>query len=404
MSVDAQVRWIQKHESHRIARTDCPIFNVSESLISDVLRFHKGFPHYEPTPLSSLRCKAEKLGLGEIWIKDESKRFGLNAFKALGGTYAIGRWLGNRLGLDPSEVSFDALLEALKKGKHRQYLFVTATDGNHGRGVAWASRMLGCKAAVFMPRASAACRVKAIEEEGAEVFVTKLNYDDAVRDAFDYARANGAVMLQDTSWEGYEDVPRWIMEGYLSIIQETISQIRLLGHKAPTHVFLQAGVGSFAASMLAGLECILGSEMPLALIVEPRNAACIYESARSEDGSLVKVGGTLDTIMAGLACGEPNPIALGRILKNASFFASCEDSAAELGMRLLYNPDGTDAKVASGESGAIGMGLLQLIMEDRKLESLRESIGLNADSKVLLISTEGATDPDGFRRIVGCQA
>ena len=276
MSVEAKVSWFRSLDSVRQAGTGYPAFDVSESLISEVLRFHRGFPKYEATPLHSLDRKAEKLGLGGILLKDESKRFGLNAFKALGGTYAIGRWLGNQLGMDSHEVSYLALVEALKDSGREPYSFVTATDGNHGRGVAWASRMLGCKATVFMPRASAVSRVKAIEAEGAEVFVTKSNYDDAVRDASDYARAHGAVMLQDTSWEGYEDVPRWIMEGYLSIISEAISQIRLLGHKAPTHVFLQAGVGSFAASMLAGLECLLGEDMPIALIVEPRNAACIY--------------------------------------------------------------------------------------------------------------------------------
>ncbi len=404
MSVEAKASWFRSLDSVRQAGTGYPAFDVSESLISEVIRFHRGFPKYEATPLHSLDCKAEKLGLGGILLKDESKRFGLNAFKALGGTYAIGRWLGNQLGMNSHEVSYLALVEALKDSGREPYSFVTATDGNHGRGVAWASRMLGCKATVFMPRASAVSRVKAIEAEGAEVFVTKSNYDDAVREASDYARAHGAVMLQDTSWEGYEDVPRWIMKGYLSIISEAISQIRLSGHKAPTHVFLQAGVGSFAASMLAGLECLLGKDMPIALIVEPRNAACIYESARSEGGRLVKVGGELNTIMAGLACGEPNPIALGRILKNASYFASCADSVAELGMRALYNPEGTDAKVVSGESGAVGMGLLQSIMKDSELEGLRESMGLDGASKVLLISTEGATDPDGFRRIVGCQA
>ncbi|MBP7111090.1 MAG: diaminopropionate ammonia-lyase [Firmicutes bacterium] len=375
-----------------------PGFALDDKIIESVMRYHSGLPGYCMTPLQPLKALASSLGLGGIWVKDESRRFGLNAFKGLGGSYAIARLLGRELGIEEDRINYRSLKEAALRNKSAT--FVTATDGNHGRGVAWAARILGQKAVVFMPKGSSKSRIDAISGEGADVFVTEVNYDDSVRIAASYSADRGFFVVQDQAWEGYEEVPTWIMHGYLTIMQEIMEQLKASGDGMPTHVLLQAGVGSFAGSMIAYLEHAMGEDMPKVVLMEPDKADCLYESAKSEDGAIVDVKGSLDTIMAGLACGEPNPIAWGVTRGRASAFVSCDDEVAALGMRVLGNPLDGDPRVISGESGAVGAGLIKLMANGGSLSGLGEQLGLGASSKVLMISTEGDTDPDRYRKIV----
>jgi len=371
--------------------------SFSKEVIKEVREFHQSFSQYEVTPLHTLSNLAEEFKLDKIWVKDESYRFGLNAFKVLGGSYAIIKYLSQKLEMDISELSFEKLKSKEIKDKLGEITFVTATDGNHGRGVAWAANQLDQKAVIFMPKGSAKMRLENIRKEGAEATITDCNYDDTVRIAQEYAKENNGVIVQDTAWEGYEDIPLWIMQGYITVISEVVEQ--LVAEK-PTHIILQAGVGAFAGAILAALVFIYGEECPYTIIVEPDKADCIYQSALAKDGQAHNVTGELDTIMAGLACGEPNPIAWEILRDYADAYLSCPDYIAALGMRIVANPLKDDPRIIAGESAAVGIGLLQILLEDEACGDIVEALKLDQDSKVLIISTEGDTDPVGYRDIV----
>lgn len=368
---------------------------LDKKAIEKVRNFHKSFPEYEVTPVHKLSELAKKLGVNSIWVKDESYRFGLNAFKVLGGSYAVGKYLAEKLDMDLSELPFEKLKSSEIKEKLGDITFVTATDGNHGKGIAWAARQLGQKAVVFMPKGSSIERLNSIKKEGAQASITDLNYDDAVRHASKYAEEHHGVLVQDSSWPGYEKIPTWIMQGYATLIDEAIEQIDM----KPTHVFLQAGVGSFAGSILGYLQAVFGEDQPITTIVEPDEAACIYKSVKANDGKPHAVTGFMPTIMAGLACGEPSIVAWGILRDYARMYISCPDSVAARGMRILSSPLGKDPRVISGESGAVGLGLLSLILQDNPLP-MAEKLNINQNSRILLISTEGDTDPEGYRDIV----
>jgi len=369
----------------------------SEEEAEKAIRFHSSIPGYEATPLAHLGKLAGIWGLKDFYVKDESYRFGLNAFKVLGGSYAIARLLCERLGKDISEVDFNYLVSDSVKKELGDITFVTATDGNHGRGIAWAAEKLRQKAVVYMPKGSAEARVKNIEAHGATVHVTDLNYDDAVRLACEQAEKNGWYMVQDTAWEGYEKIPTWIMQGYMTMVTEAINQ---LGDNVPTHVFIQAGVGAMAGAVQGALVEKYGEKSPVTVIVEPRNAACIYKSAQAGDGKPHTVTGDLNTIMAGLACGEPNPIGWDILKKSSKCFMSVDDYLAADGMRILSCPVLGDDRIISGESGPVGVGVLDLIMNDNSYADLKDALGLDSDSIILMFNTEGNTDPVGFREIV----
>lgn len=373
---------------------------LDKTIIDKIRTFHKGFSQYEITPLQNLDELAKKLEVKNIWVKDESHRFNLNAFKVLGGSYAIGKYLADKLGLDISEITFDKLKSEETKKVLGDITFVTATDGNHGRGIAWAARELGQKSVVYMPKGSSQIRLENIRKEGSNASITDLNYDDSVRLASKYADENNGVLVQDSSWEGYEEIPTWIIQGYATLIDEAIDQIIEIGEEMPTHVFLQAGVGSFAASILGYLEARFKENRPITIIVEPSEAACIYKSALANDGNPHAVTGDMPTIMAGLACGEPSTVGWGVLRDYANAYISCPDYVAAKGMRILGNPLGNDPRVISGESGAVGLGILSLIKEQEDLKELAKELKLDINSNILLINTEGDTDPDGYRRIV----
>lgn len=374
---------------------------LTESAVSHIRTFHETVPGYRATPLVRLDGLAARLGVKRIYVKDESKRFGLNAFKGLGGIYAVTRVLCRELGLNINEISFNELQTPEIKNKIKDIVFITATDGNHGRGVAWAANRFGCKSYIYMTKGTAQSRVDAIKAVGAEdVIVTDMNYDDTVRLAAKLAEENGWKLTQDTAWEGYEEIPEWITQGYTTMGAEILDQLRLDGVMKPTHLFLQAGVGSYAGSILGYFANRFEGRPPVTTIVEPVNVACVFESALAGDGKAHAVTGIQETIMAGLNCGEPCLTTWGILRDLSSFYAACPDFVTAKGMRTLANPLDFDPKIVSGESGAVGVGLLALLMEREDMAEARSLMGIDQDSVVLLISTEGDTDPVGYYDVV----
>ena len=359
--------------------------------------YHKGFPEYKETPLVSLKELAKAHGIRGIYIKDESKRFGQNAFKVLGGSYAIANVIAKRLSMDISELTYEKLVSEEIRGKLGELTFVTATDGNHGRGVAWTANRLGQKCVVYMPKGTVKERLDNIRALGADADIMEFNYDDCVRLAAKNAEQYGWILVQDTSFEGYEEVPMWIMQGYLTMMEEAVQQ---LGEVRPTHVFLQAGVGAMAGSMTGYLVSYYGDKKPTIVIVEPHNANCFYETAKADDGELHAVTGDLKTIMAGLACGEPCSIAWDVMKSYAEYFISMSDYVAANGMRILGNPLPGDERVISGESGASGFGLAMELLRNPEFAGLKEEMGIDENAVILCISTEGDTDKENYREIV----
>ncbi|KJR96903.1 MAG: diaminopropionate ammonia-lyase [Peptococcaceae bacterium BRH_c4a] len=396
--MDKQIKWIANGNARNNGEKASLDF-LSENETKKVMDFHQSFPQYQATPLKSLSNLAGCAGVSGIYVKDESYRFGLNAFKVLGGTYAIGRYLAGRLNRDISDLSFEKLKTKEIREKLGDITFTSATDGNHGRGVAWAAQQLGQRAVIYMPRGSSLVRLENIKATGAEGYITDLNYDDAVRLAAGNAQKHGWVIVQDTAWESYMDIPTWIMQGYATMAAEALEQLNRLGGK-PTHVFVQAGVGALAGAMQGFFASAFAESRPITVVVEPDKADCIYKSALAGDGRPRNVTGDMDTIMAGLACGEPNSIGWEILWDYCDVFISCPDYVAAKGMRILGNPLGADPRVVSGESGAVTTGVLIDILQNENLSEIRDLLKLDKDSRILVFSTEGDTDPDSYRDIV----
>lgn len=363
-------------------------------------QFHAGFPVYCETPLVALPNLAKTLGVKQILVKDESKRFGLNAFKVLGGSYAIGRHIASLLKETIDALPASRILSPEIRAKLGETVFVTATDGNHGRGVAWTARQLGRKAVVYLPKGTAPERVERIRAEGADAILTDFNYDEAVRLARQKAQENGWTVVQDTAWEGYSEIPLRIMQGYTTMGAEILRQLNAVNEERPTHVFLQAGVGSMAGAMAGFFSAVYGENRPFLAVVEPNAADCIFRTAKANDGTLHTVTGDLNTIMAGLSCGEPCSLGWDILKRCADAFLRCPDSAAANGMRALAFPVGDDPAIVSGESGAAAFGCVHSILTDPTLASIRAQLQLNADSRLLFISTEGDTDPVNYQKIL----
>jgi diaminopropionate ammonia-lyase len=316
--------------------------------------------------LRDLAPVAQEAGVGQVLYKDEGLRFGLKSFKALGGAYAV---------------------QHLARGAAGERLTVTcATDGNHGRAVAWGAARAGARAVIYIHDGVSPGRADAIAALGAEVVRAGRTYDDSVRLCAEAALANSWQIVSDTSWPGYEDVPRTVMQGYGVMIAEALAQ-----GARPTHVFVQGGVGGLAAGVLSWLWEELGPERPVLVVVEPDRAACLFESARA--GEVTSVGGDLDTIMAGLACGEPSLLAWRILSPAADAFMHIPDAAAAQTMRDL-----ADFGVVGGESGVAGLAGFRLAAADA---AIRAALGLGRDARVLCFGTEGATDPEVYARIVG---
>ena len=369
--------------------------------IKQAREFHKSFPQYTITPLAKLDGMAEGLGLGGLFVKDESYRFGLNAFKVLGGSFAMARYIASEMGRDVSEMTYDYLTSEKFREEFGQATFFTATDGNHGRGVAWAANKLGQKAVVHMPKGSTKTRFDNIAKEGAKVTIEEVNYDDCVRMAAAEAEATPhGVVVQDTAWEGYEEIPAWIMQGYGSMAGEAAEQLREVSVNRPTHVFVQAGVGSLAGAVVGYFTNLYPENPPKFVVMEAGAAACLYKGAVAGDGDPRIVGGDLQTIMAGLACGEGNTIGWDILKNHVDVFASCPDWMSAKATRIYANPLGDDPHIVSGESGSVPLGLCYTALHDEDAKDLREALKLDENSVILVLSTEGDTDPVRYREIV----
>jgi diaminopropionate ammonia-lyase len=346
---------------------------------------------YAPTPLVSLPALADRLGIASLHYKDEGGRFGLGSFKALGGAYAVFRLLAAELRRRHGTVDEAALADGRLKEAVGDITVCCATDGNHGRSVAWGAQLFGARAVIFIHATVSEGRAEAIRRYGAKVVRTAGNYDDSVREADRAAAENGWFVVSDTSYPGYTDIPRDVMQGYAVMVAEALAAL----DAPPTHVFVQGGVGGLAAAVTAHLWEALGAEAPVIAIVEPDKAACLYESARA--GKPVAVTGDLDTVMAGLACGEPSLIAWPILEAGAAAFMAIPDEAALQTMRLLASGVG-GATIVGGESGVAGLaGLIVAAGRD----DWRAALRLDGGARVLVFGSEGDTDPDLYARIVG---
>ena len=383
----------------KTADTSLPIMSLEN--VAKARAFHESFPQYSKTPLAKLDHMAEYLGLGGLFVKDESYRFGLNAFKVLGGSFAMANYIAKQTHRDVSQLPYAVLTSEELRKEFGQATFFTATDGNHGRGVAWAANRLGQKSVVLMPKGSTQTRLENILKEGADATITDVNYDECVRRANAMAEQTpNGVMVQDTAWDGYEEIPSWIMQGYGTMASEADEQLREYGCDRPTHIFIQAGVGSLAGAVQGYFANRYPDNPPVVVVMEADSAACLYKGAKAADGSIRIVDGDMPTIMAGLACGEPNTISWDILKNHVSVFTSCPDWVSARGMRLLAAPVKGDPQVTSGESGAVGMGVLSAVMEQEEYRDLRELLKLDKNSTVLLFSTEGDTDPQRYKEIV----
>ena len=348
---------------------------------------------YEKTPLMSLDALAAETGVARVLYKQEAGRFGLGSFKALGGAYAVYRLLAAMIreatGATPSP-------QDILSGRYADLISTVtvtcATDGNHGRSVAWGAKLFGCRSVIFIHETVSEARKAAIASYGAEVIRTPGNYDDSVREAARVAAQNGWHVVSDTSYPGYTDVPRNVMQGYSVMADEAARQMAPL---KPTHIFIQGGVGGLAAAVTAHFWETLGADAPSVIVVEPENAACLLESAVA--GTPTAVGGDLDTIMAGLACGEPSIIAWPILAGGVSAFMAIADTAAAETMKRLASGE-AGATLVGGESGVAGLaGYLTAAARS----DWRDALGLNEHSVVLCFGSEGDTDPDLYTTIVG---
>lgn len=334
-------------------------------------------PELAPTPLRQMPALAERLGLGGLWLKDETSRFGLPAFKGLGAGYAIGR------------LRVDGRLPA-------GTTLVCASEGNHGRAVARAAREQGLACRVYVGARVAMARAEAIAGEGADVVRVDGTYDDAVRTAAADAARNGWMVMSDTAWPGYDEIPHLIMLGYTRLMDECAAA---WVDAPPDVVVVQGGVGGLAAAVGSWWAARDGATRPRVVCVEPRNAACLLGSARA--GRPVPIAGPLDTIMGGLRCGEVSPPAFEAIARIYDAYIAIDDEWARAAMRALARPLGGDAEVRCGPSGAAGVGALLALAEDPALASVREELGLGPEASVLALVTEGVTEPDLFAAVVG---
>jgi len=343
---------------------------------SDALKYHQSLPGYQPTPLHKLNNLARQYGVGSIYMKDEAHRFGLKAFKALGASYAIYRILQQDEQVDT---------------------FCTATDGNHGRAVAWSAAMAGKNAVVFVPEHTTSARIKAIEKEGATVTRVKGNYDVACEIADETSQKKGWKLVQDTCFENYEEIPAYIVSGYMTMFRELEDELHPPGKPEVDIVFLQVGVGSFAASGIWYYLNRYGSKRPKIVLVEPYEADGVLHSLQA--GKRSTPDKSFDTIMAGLNCGLPSMSAWEMIRSGADVVMSIKDELAAKAMRMLYHPACKDPQIIAGESGAAGLAGFINLMESNEHAHLSDFLNINSGSRILFVNTEGATDPQNFHDI-----
>jgi diaminopropionate ammonia-lyase len=353
------------------------------------------WPGYRPTPLRPLPGLARATGVAAVHYKDEAERFGLGSFKALGGAYAVARLLCREVGARTGEAA--PTVDQIGAGPYRDIVsgitVCCATDGNHGRSVAWGAQAFGCRCVIFIHATVSEARKQAIERFGARVVRTPGNYDDSVREAQATAAREGWFVVSDTSYEGYTEIPKDVMQGYEVMAAEAYEQ---LGDAPPTHAFLQTGVGGLAAAVTAYAWRRLGNRRPVTVLADPVRSACWVESLKA--GRPTAIHGDLDTVMAGLACGEVSLLAWKILRTGADAVVAIDDEAALDGMCLLADGRLGDPPIVAGESAVAGLAALLAVAAD---PDARARLGLAPESRVLLFGTEGDTDPALYREIVG---
>jgi diaminopropionate ammonia-lyase len=368
---------------------------------SDMLAFHRSLPGYEPSPLRELPELAAHLGLGAVLVKDESRRCGIKAFKALGASYAIYRFLKKKWHVRyKAPFTPESFQDAATLAQLGTFTFCAATDGNHGRAVAWTAKMLGQKAVIYMPADSMPSRVENIRGEGAEVVLVPGSFDNCVRRCAADAAANGWQAISDTAYAGYREIPGWILLGYTSIFAEMEEILHQRQTANVDAVILPAGVGGLAAAGAFYYASRYGAERPVLICVEPVSSDCFLESVRFGKGKPLPTRGRQTSIMVGLNCGVPSPLAWPIVRDAVPFFLAVGDKWAEKAMRRYYHALGADPRIVSGESGSSGLAALLALTTAEKLAEARARLPLNRNSRVLLINTEGDTDPENFRKIV----
>ena len=347
---------------------------------------------YEPTPLHSLGALAQAIGVEEVLYKHEGPRFGLGSFKALGGSYAalrvLQREISRRLGRD---VDLEDIRNGRLSGEAAKITLVSATDGNHGRSLAWGCQRFGAPCRIYIHAEVSEGRAQAMRDLGATVVRIDGDYDASVDLARSDAEANGWFVVSDTSWPGYTDPPRDVMSGYGVMTKEICEALE----KPPTHVFLQGGVGGLAAGVAAGMRQHWGDDAPRVVVVEPELAACLFKSAKAGEMRTFEI--ERETIMAGLSCGEPSPLAWEILSEEASDFVTIPDHLVAPTVRLLARPLAGDPAIEAGESAVAGLSALIVAMSDTTLAA---KLGLDASSRVVLIGSEGVTDPEIFRMVM----
>jgi diaminopropionate ammonia-lyase len=355
------------------------------------LEYHRTLPDYLPTPLLSLPAVAKRLGVAKVYLKDESWRLGLPSFKMLGASWATAfaireAWVEPGVPVD----SLEDLRCAVKNPGSKR--LVAATDGNHGRGVARMAKYLGMQCLIFVPRGLARSRIKGIKSEGAKVKVVNGSYDDAIARSAKEANEN-TLVVSDTSWEGYQDIPRQVTLGYSTLFAEIDQALREEGLLDPDVVVLQAGVGSFAAAGMIHYRSGGRARSPRTVVAEPLSANCLYRSCAA--GELTEAPPPHPSTMAGLNCGLPSQLTWPVLDSSVDVFCGIADEDTFEAMRLL-----ADNGVVAGESGAAGLGALLAVVASKD-QAEREALGLNPEATVLVVNTEGATDPVNYKRVVG---
>ncbi|PCD66860.1 diaminopropionate ammonia-lyase [Rhizobium phaseoli] len=384
---------LNQHADYRkpIDAADAEVLGVEAA--KTVERFLHHREGHKPTPLLSLANLAREIGIGSILIKDEGHRLGLGSFKALGGSYAVIRLLleeaSTRLGRD---VGVAELQDEDVRAIASTMTVACATDGNHGRSVAMGAQLVGAKCSIFVHSGVSKERIDAIARYGADMIRVDGNYDDSVHEAARVAEEKNWITVSDTSWPGYERIPGFVMQGYTALLTEALRQMP----EPPTHVFVQAGVGGIAATVAGHFSVLFGDKRPFFVVVDPSRAACIVETARA--GHPVKVDHAEATVMAMLECYEPSLVAWRILSHAADAFMTVDDPDAIEAMKLLASPGGSDPAVVAGESGGVGLAALLKVAADPEL---RTKIGLDAQSRIFLINTEGATAPLLYEKFVG---
>jgi diaminopropionate ammonia-lyase len=371
---------------------------------SDMLEFHDSLPGYEPTPLVELPNLAFRRGLGAVFVKDESRRFGIQAFKALGASYAVYRFLKMKwhtLYTAPFTPATFRDSDAL--ARLGSFTFCAATDGNHGRAVAWTAKLTGQKAVIYMPADSVSARVEGIRGEGAEVVLVEGTFDECVSRCAADAEKNGWQAISDTAYPGYRQIPAWILLGYTTIFAELEGFLHQPLEPGVDAVILPAGVGGLAAAAAFYYSRHYGGKRPRLICVEPVSSDCFLESVRFGKGEPLPTKGRQTSIMAGLNCGVPSPLAWPIVRDAVHFFLAIGDSWAEQAMRRYFHPLGVDPRIVSGESGSSGLAALLALTGSEKLAAIRPQLPLGPASRVLLINTEGATDPENFKKTVAVE-